>query len=198
MSATQLVVALLAILTVLNSVALVGVVRQIGLLHVRVRPFGALQTGTGLLPGAKVVLPGAETALADLPVEVSRVIFAFVSPTCRLCEPLLPSFRVLAREGNGRDAIFLVTDVAHDRAETYFKEKRLHLPVIAHEEAFRTNGVAGAPFVAVTDRGGIVLSSGGVNSLEQVEMLLDASRAPEVSSEIDAAEGTRSVEAVTA
>jgi hypothetical protein len=48
MTAHSAVTALLTVLTVANAVALVALTRQVGLLHIRIRPVPALDTRSGL------------------------------------------------------------------------------------------------------------------------------------------------------
>src|SRR5258708_4618808 len=68
----------------------VALIRQIGLLHLRIAPTGAFDTGDGpevgdSAPPVAAVPPGRDA------------LIVFGSDTCRLCVELLPSITALAR-----------------------------------------------------------------------------------------------------
>jgi hypothetical protein len=98
-------------------------------------------------------------------------VLGFVSPTCGICRPLLPAFAALAATQPADEGTVLVVDAEADRAAEYLHANNVRLPFIAEAGALRENNIPGTPFVVVADGSGIVLSSGGVNSLEQIESL---------------------------
>ena len=79
-------------------------------------------------------------------------LVCFVSATCPICDALRPSLPAAARAGGLRPQ--LISDV----------------------EAERAYGVPGVPFVVVLDELGIVRSKGTVNTLEQIDGLIDTAR----------------------
>jgi hypothetical protein len=154
---------LLAILTVV----VVALARQIGVLHLRISPVGALEMddeGPALgEPLASRTAAGRDGTTVIIGGPGGRRLLTFVSPTCPVCERILPSLPAAARASG------LVAQVVSD-------------PV-----AERALDVPGVPFVVVVDELGIVQSKGTVNSLEQLEGLIDtASRRIEQSEELSA------------
>jgi hypothetical protein len=144
------------VLLAVLAVVVVALARQIGVLHLRLEPLGALEIddeGPGLGDAAP---PRSARAAAGATVHVGGAgeqrLLAFVSPTCPVCERLLPSLPAAA------DAF------------------GLELQVVSDPELERAYDVPGVPFVVVFDELGVVRSKGTVNTLEQVEGLVDTAR----------------------
>jgi hypothetical protein len=154
---------LLAVLVVV----VIALARQVGVLHVRLSPLGALEVDEEGPPLGQA--PPARTARAadGTPTLIGgpgplRVI-AFTSPTCPICEQVVPAIPAAAA------AARVVPQIVAD---------------VDLEAAYEVPGV---PFLVVLDRSGVVRSKGTVNSLEQVEGLIDtALRRIEEASEVRA------------
>jgi methylamine dehydrogenase accessory protein MauD len=165
---------LLTTLIILNAIATVALIRQVGLLHLRIRPVPALITEEGPRIGDYMVFDQKPWELNGVAASADRFLLAFVSPTCRLCTSLMVGLRSLASRRSNETETILVTDVHARRAEEYLRSHRAdHLPFISDEGSSKRNNVPGTPYVAVIDRTGRVLSAGGVNTLEQIEYLLE-------------------------
>jgi hypothetical protein len=141
------------LLVVVLCIVVVALARQVGTLHLRLGPRGALEIddeGPALgepLPtlsahdadGGAVVLGGAGRP---------RLVL-FASETCAVCLEVTPGVPAAAAAG------------------------RLE-PIVVHDtEAERALAVPGTPFVVVLDEHGVVRAKGTVNNLEQVEGLVD-------------------------
>jgi hypothetical protein len=140
------------VLLVVLCVVVVALARQVGTLHLRLGPRGALEIddegpalGEALPPieahdpeGATIVVGGAGA---------SRLIL-FSSPTCIVCREVAPAVPAAAR------AAALTPQIVHD------------------PEAERVLEVPGTPFVVVLDELGVVRAKGTVNTMEQVEGLV--------------------------
>jgi hypothetical protein len=144
------------ILLAVLAIVVAALARQIGVLHLRLGPLGALEVDDEGPPIGEA--PEARTSRGrdGTPTLVGgpgpRRLLAFVSPTCPICERLLPSFPAAA-------------------AATGFVPQ-----VVSDPDLEAAYGVPGTPFVVVLDELGMVRSKGTVNSLEQVEGLLDSAR----------------------
>src|SRR5436190_5326687 len=84
-------------------VALLALARQVGVLHVRVAPAGALLTGKGPVVGEAAPLLDALT-MEGAPIVIGKVLekgrmqlLLFVSPSCPLCKDLIPVAKNFAR-----------------------------------------------------------------------------------------------------
>ncbi|MBA2426139.1 MAG: hypothetical protein H0V60_03535 [Actinobacteria bacterium] len=167
--------AVLWALVVVLCIVVVALARQIGTLHLRLGPRGALEIddegpvlGEAPEPVATTDLGGREVVLGG-PGEAQLLLF--VSPGCRLCDQVLPSTSALA--GRGRLAPYVVTDVDTEEAGSAFGVRRLHAPVIASRRTAEAYSVPGTPYVVVLDELGVVTAKGIVNNLEQMEGLVD-------------------------
>lgn len=88
-------------------IALLALARQVGVLHVRVAPAGALLTGKGPVVGEPapvldaMTLEGAALAIGK-PFSAGRnLLLLFVSPHCPLCKDLIPIAKNFARTEAG-------------------------------------------------------------------------------------------------
>ncbi len=98
-------------------------------------------------------------------------VLMFVSPTCHVCEQVMPSLGVAAR-AKSMDAIVL-SDTDELETAHLFSNRRIDAPVVAGKDLAVKYGVPGTPFVVVLDDLGVVRAKGTVNNLEQLEGLLD-------------------------
>jgi uncharacterized membrane protein YphA (DoxX/SURF4 family) len=142
------VLVLLSLAVVLLALLVFALYRQVGVLTLRIGPRVPFE-----LAEEGPMLGQAAPALDGLRGRRSEVVF-FFSSTCRLCRQLSPAVAALARQG-------LSVRVVEEEVE---------------EDAFARWNVPGTPFVVnVVD--GVVAAKGTVNTLEELESLLDAGRA---------------------
>jgi methylamine dehydrogenase accessory protein MauD len=160
------------------SVVVVALARQIGTLHLRLGPRGALEMddeGPALGDAPEsfdlTTIDGRSVSVGG-PGEAQLLMF--VSPGCMVCEQVLPSINVLARSGSLTP--YVLTDVDGFETERAFAPKHLPAPVASAPEVARSYGVPGTPYILVLDRNGIVRAKGTVNNLEQIEGLVDTAR----------------------
>ena len=165
------------------ALTVLALTRQVGLLHERISPVGALS------PEAKIKVgdPAPELALIDLhdhPVQIggaskdeSRTLLFFLSPTCPVCDTLLPTVERVARTEVPRVRVILVSDGLPDEHRAFVAEKRIsHLPYILSAPLGMTYGVAKLPYAVLIDANGIVAAQGLVNTREHLESLFEAQR----------------------
>ncbi|MGH2749895.1 MAG: hypothetical protein ACRDK3_03330 [Actinomycetota bacterium] len=166
------------ILVVVLCVVVVALARQIGILHLRLGPRGALELDTEG-PALGEGRPPLQTRDLDgQPVTVggrgAEQFLLFVSPGCAVCEQVLPSVGAVA-EATGKHPIVL-TDVDETETRLAFRHKRTAAPIVASVESFKNYEVPGTPYVVVLDAHGVVQAKGTVNNLEQMEGLIDTAR----------------------
>lgn len=160
-------------------VALIALARQVGVLHMRVAPAGALTTAGGLAAGegsppiAAHLLDGATTLVGGPASGVDLRLLLFVSAQCPLCKTMIPVAKSFARDE--RLALTFVgdDDVAAQRALIAQQGLEGHV-FVNGPEAGQAFGVAKLPFAVLLDADGIVLSKGLVNSREHLESLVVA------------------------
>jgi methylamine dehydrogenase accessory protein MauD len=167
----------------------VALARQIGTLHLRLGPRGALEMddegpalGEGRPPTTSTDLKGNQVTVGG---QGAEQLLLFVSPGCMVCEQVLPSIGAVAEAA--RKQPLVLTDMDAEETRLQFQNKRVPAPVVASIESFQSYEVPGTPYVIVLDRNGVVQAKGTVNNLEQMEGLIDTARRRE----LDTTEGRR-------
>jgi methylamine dehydrogenase accessory protein MauD len=180
---TALVVSnlLLWILVVALALVVLALVRQIGILHERVAPAGALLGREGPRPGERA--PALELAdLAGRPVRVggsdgsgARTLLLFVSPSCPVCKVLLPAARSLRDAEAGRLRLVLASDGPRAEHETFVRANGLEAEsYVLSGELGLLYQVGRLPHAVLLDAQGEVRARGLVNSREHLESLCEA------------------------
>lgn len=166
----ELAVILIGVLSVLTAVAVVALIRQVGVLHLRIQPVAGVTGAGGPAYGSRIRLPADLAELTRR--KAARFVVGFLSPTCGVCGPLTSAFGRIARSAGPDTGVLLVIDASQPEADSYVRAKGVSfLPYIADTASFAAN-VPGAPWAIVTDGSGMVIVSGGVNTLDNVEEML--------------------------
>jgi len=171
--------ALLWIVVLLLGVAVLALARQVGVLHERIAPVGALTMGRGPQPGEAAPKIAAPT-LGDAVVNIGGALapgamqlLFFVAPTCPVCKKLLPTAQSFA-ETEGLDLV-LVGD--GDAEEHRKMAARFGIPYerfVNSSEVGRTFQVGKLPHAVLISELGIILAQGLVNTREHLESLIVA------------------------
>jgi methylamine dehydrogenase accessory protein MauD len=178
-AALPYIVVLQLLLTLGLAVLLFGLARQVGILHERVAPMGAMASDQGLavgemsphlslttLVGDRLVLGGAS------PKGRSRLLL-FVSPTCPVCKKLLPIARSFAHAE--RLDVVLVGDGDEAEQRSMIHEFGLEsLPYVNSPHVGMTFHVGKLPYAILIDAAGVIRAKGLVNNREHLESLLVA------------------------
>ena len=161
-------------------VVCMALARQIGVLHQRIAPAGALALRQALKlgdPTPEMTLPGlnGETVRIGGPRNNRSQLLLFLAPDCAICDGLLPALR----SAQGAEKHWLDIVLASDgeiAAHTEFvKRKGLSkFPYVLSELLGRSYGVAKLPYAVLIDEAGRLASSGLVNTREHVESLFVA------------------------
>ena len=153
-----------------------GLIRQVGVLHERVAPMGALMTDRGPEVGdmaPKISVNDLHGKLVDLggphPSGLSRLLL-FVSPTCPVCKKLLPIAKSFA--GGEKLDVALVGDgdLAEQlqMIESHGLQRVTYLNSPQVGMAFQ---VGKLPYAILIDEEGVIRAKGLVNSREHLESL---------------------------
>jgi methylamine dehydrogenase accessory protein MauD len=165
------------------SVALLAVVRQLGVLHERIAPVGALMLAKGLKVGefapqmAVLDLEGRSITVGGARADERATLIVFVSPTCPVCKTLLPILKSsLASERDWLD-ILLASDGETAQQREFVQANRLGgFPYIVSAPLGMSYQVSRLPFAALIDAQGVLRARGIVNSREHLESLFEAKR----------------------
>ncbi len=156
--------------------------RQIGLLHDRIKPVGALSLGQALQVGDRAPdfslpsLNGGDTPIGGAAGDGRKTLLFFLSSTCPVCKELLPALKSLAADEKKQLRLVFASD--GDEAEHRAFISRHHLgsyPYVLSAEAGMAYRISKLPYGVLIGRGGSILSHGLVNSREHIDSLVEAS-----------------------
>lgn len=154
--------------------------RQIGVLHERIAPAGALSVNQKIKVGDAApalsveTIDGERLAVGSAQAR-SRLLF-FTSPDCPVCKSLSPVLRSVAAAERGWLDVVLASDggdVAKHRA--YIAAQKFEgIPYVLSEPLGRAFAVAKLPYGVLIGEDGAVAAMGIVNSREHLESLFEA------------------------
>jgi len=164
-------------------VVVFALTRQLGVLHERIAPVGALMLGKGLLVGERAPM----TDVADLDGHTMRLgaprmddrstLILFVSPTCPVCKSLLPAVKASRKDEKGWLDIVLASDGDLSEHREFVRSHGLGpVPYVLSSTLGMTYQVSRLPFAVLLDAAGFVRARGLVNSREHLESLFEAQR----------------------
>jgi methylamine dehydrogenase accessory protein MauD len=172
------IVMLLALVVLVLIFAVIALARQIGILHTRLAPAGALMTTAGPKVGQKA----PELALVDIkgmpltiggPTKKSKLIM-FVSPTCPICKDLVPMAVSMAKSEK-LELVFGSDGGQTAKHEDYIKRMKIEdYPYVVSMDLGMKFEVGKLPYAVLLDDKGVLRSKGLVNSREHLESLVNA------------------------
>ena len=164
-----------------GAILLLGLSRQVGVLHERSAPLGAMMVDHGPDIGEESPVFNVQD-FYEQPVRIggSRVdgkesLIMFISPTCPMCDKLLPVAKSVSR---GEDVeIILVSDGERDDHERFLEQHPLGgIPYVVSSSIGMRYQVGKIPYAVLLDSKGTVKAKGLVNTREHLESLLEANR----------------------
>lgn len=172
---------LLWVLVLVLAGVVVALVRQIGILHERVAPAGALAVQAGPVPGE----PAPELELREWSGEALRIggraedgrstLLVFVSPSCTVCRSLLPALESARAAERGWLRVVLASDGPRAEHEGFVAEHGLERAgYVLSAELGLAWRVSRLPYAALLDEAGVVRAAGLVNTREHLESLFEA------------------------
>lgn len=170
---------MLWVVVMVLAVAVLALARQVGVLHERIAPVGALALGRGPQTGesaprltVRTLAGGTVEIGGPLPEGPLRLLF-FVSPTCPICKSLLPTVKVFAQ--SERLDLLLVGDGDEDQQRQMAQRHAFELERFANApEVGRAFQVAKLPYAVLISAAGVIAAQGLVNSREHLESLVTA------------------------
>ena len=171
---------LLWVAVIVLAVLVAALARQVGILHERIAPAGALtlhqnvQVGEAPTPLELLTLQGGSVTIGGKREGRSQLVF-FAAPDCPVCKSLLPVLRsaakaeadwlevVLAGDGDERGYLAMASEHGLDQ-----------VPLVLSEALGRSFGVSKLPYGILIDENGRLASFGLINSREHLESLFEA------------------------
>ena len=171
--------AMLWVAIIALAVAVLALARQVGVLHERIAPVGALALVRGPQTGeaaprltVRTLAGGSAEIGGPAPGGALRLLF-FVSPTCPICKSLLPTVRAFAQ--SERLELLLIGDGDPDAQRQMAQRFAIAPERFANApEVGRAFQVAKLPYAVLVSELGLIVAQGLVNSREHLESLTTA------------------------
>ena len=159
--------------------------RQVGVLHERVAPAGALLPTNGPKVGELTTalditaLDGQGVVIGGEKPDPGAMLVLFISPTCPVCKSLAPTAKSLVKSEQGLALVFASDGAENEQQlrqhKAYVKDLRIaDYPYVISLQLGMTYQVSKLPFALLIGNDGILKSKGLVNSREHLESLLES------------------------
>ena len=162
---------------------LLALVRQVGILHQRIAPAGALMISEGVKVGdpapnmALRTIDGKDISIGGSSAGPLCTLVMFVAPDCPICAKLIPAVTAIARqEAPWLRVLFASDGKSADHAKFRLEKGLRDFPYIVSTELGLTFHVAKLPYGVLLDEHGVLVSQGLTNNREHVESLFEAKR----------------------
>ena len=182
---TALIVAnaILWVLVIVLAVVVLALVRQVGVLHERIAPAGALMLAKGLKIGELAPSIAVED-LDERPLTVGgarddglSTLVMFVSPTCPVCKTLLPVLIASRRSEQAWLRIVFASDGELEAQREFVAAHGLEsFAFVVSSNLGIGYQVSRLPFAVLIDADGVLRARGLINSREHLESLFEAKR----------------------
>jgi hypothetical protein len=175
MTALWTVIVLLSVVVAVDSVAVIALARQVGLLHLRAgaQPAPRPRSRPGPQPGSILRLdvpPGLIGSQHEL------ILYGFVRPECGACAAVLPAFTEVAAGLPGNERALLVSDRDEARTRAFLAANGVSLPLLAGPHVLQANNIPATPYAVVADRRGRVIAASTASSAGQLAAVLGQAR----------------------
>ncbi len=169
-------------LVIVLALVVLALARQVGVLHERVAPAGALMpTGGPKVGELTEAMPLADINGNDIRIggpdpDGLATFILFISPTCPVCKSLVPAARsLIMREGKRMKLVFASDGDKLERHTAYVRDLGIDTyPYIVSQPLGMGYQVSKLPFAVLIGSDGTLQSKGLVNSREHLESLIEA------------------------
>ena len=174
------------IIVVILALLVFALTRQVGILHERVAPAGALQPTTGPKVGELTTamelksVDGSEVSIGGESESGLASFVLFISPTCPVCKSLVPTAQSLVNSEKHRMQLVFASDGAETEADIqrhrdYVEELKITAyPYIISQALGMHYQVSKLPFALLIGSDGTLKSKGLVNTREHMESLIES------------------------
>ena len=173
------VLAWIAILAL--TIALMALARQIGVLHERIRPVGALALGKTIAAGEPAPsfqlpsLTGGMVSIGGHAGDGRSTLLFFVSATCPVCKILLPILKGLAVAEVKRLRIVFASDGTETEHLDFIRQHALdNFAYVISTEVGMAYRISKLPYGLLISADGKIIAHGLINTREHLESLFEA------------------------
>lgn len=157
-----------------------GVIREVGGLHSRIGPPGALMTNEGLDVGDRAPDFRTIDVLTKREVEFHATheresLLVFVSPNCTPCRRLLPGVAKGWARWQRHADIYVICEGSEEEVAAFAKRSKVRVPLLADPQASIREGfkVPATPFAYLLSTAGTVKLKGIVGVGDDIDRLID-------------------------
>jgi len=174
--------ALLWCVVIVLALVVLALARQVGVLHERVSPAGALMPTTGPKVGERAQsatyhdLNGAEVSVGGPSPDGRATLVLWISPTCPVCRALVPTALSMAQAERLR-LVFASDGDRLEQHQAYVRDLRIDAyPYVVSQALGMSYAVSKLPFAILIGGDGVLKSKGLVNTREHLESLVESMR----------------------
>lgn len=165
------------------AVVVFALARQVGVLHQRIGPVGALALSKRVQVGEKSpefqleTLDGEAIVIGAPHPDGRSTLITFLTPNCPVCARLLPALRSIARAESSWLRLVFASDGNPEQHREFRRKNRLEdTAYVLSPELGMTYEIGKLPYGVLLDENGVVAAQGLTNSREHVESLFEAKR----------------------
>ena len=171
---------LLWFLVIILSLIVFALARQVGVLHERVAPAGALMPTSGPKVGEMTEaatypdLEGVQVTVGGASDDGRATLVLWISPTCPVCKGLVPTARSMAADEN-LNLVFASDGDKLEQHQAYVRDLGISQYSYIVSQAFGMQySVSKLPFAVLIGPDGTLRSKGLVNTREHLESLAES------------------------
>lgn len=169
------------LMTVGLALSVWALARQIGLLHERIKPVGALSLGKTIKAGEiapTFTLPslnGGSVSIGGGNAQGQLTLLFFLSDTCPVCKTLLPVIKSILEHERARLRVVLASDGDVSAHQAFIQTHSLKdFPYLLSREVGVAYQISKLPYGVLIDAAGAVVTHGLINTREHLESLFEA------------------------
>jgi methylamine dehydrogenase accessory protein MauD len=163
------------------ALAVLALARQIGVLHERIKPVGALSLAKVVKAGDAAPtfnlpsLTGGAVILGGNSLRGQSSLLFFLSPSCPVCKVLLPVLKAIQAQERDWLRLVLASDGVENEHLAFIGEHGLEtFPYLLSMELGVAYRIGKLPYAVLISADGKVAAHGLVNNREQLESLFEA------------------------
>jgi len=167
-------------LVIILSLVVFALARQVGVLHERVAPAGALMPTSGPKVGELTEvatykdLNGEAFTLGGVSADRRATLILWISPTCPVCKGLVPTARSMCEDENF-NLVFASDGDKPEQHQAYVRDLGISgYPYLISQALGMKYAVSKLPFAALIGPDGTLRSKGLVNTREHLESLAES------------------------
>ena len=162
------------------SVLVFALARQLGVIHERIKPVGALSLGKVIKAGVdapKFNLPsltGGTVNVGEVSPNGQSTLLFFLSSSCPVCKTLLPILTGIQQQEPWLKLVFASDGSEAEHREFIEKHGLSRFPYLLSTELGMAFQISKLPYGVLIDADGIVSAHGLINNREHLESLFEA------------------------